>query len=113
MSDDNHLRIGKDKIDPLTDTAPEAGHVLFQRLSAACKDFPHEAVVNAAANLLLNVLRQRNESRGLAERDYNDMFGRLKSVLLAHYDGPTGKRRSVFPFHQVIRPDFISFRDKN
>jgi hypothetical protein len=106
--DDNHLRIGKQNRDPLTDTAPEAGRVLFDRVNAASKEFPHEAVVNAAGNLLLNVIRQRNPTRGQAECDFNEMFGRLKAILMAHYDGPTGNRRSVFPFRQVIEPPYLS-----
>lgn len=109
--DDNHLRVGKQNADPLTDTAPEAGRVLFDRMNKVAKDFPFEAVVNAASNVLLNVMRQRNATRAEAERDFNEMFGRLKSILMAHYDGPTGKRRSVFPFHQNIDMPFLDFRN--
>ena len=107
MADDNHLRIGKDKTDPLTDTAPEAGSVLFDRLNKTCKDFPLEAVVNASSNVLLNVIRQRNPTRDQAERDFNDMFGQFKAILMAHYDGAGGKRRNVFPFHQIIYPSLV------
>lgn len=111
MSDD-HLRVGKNGTDPLTDS-PEAGRVLFDKINVASRGFPLEAVVNAASNVLLNVLRQRNETRDSAERDFNEMFGRLKSILLAHYDGANGKRKSVFPFHQTIEVPFVSFRDKH
>ena len=109
MVNDNHMRIGKDKIDPLTGTSAESGKVLFDRLNKQCKDFPLEAVVNAASNVLLNVIRQRNATRDAAEKDFNEMFGRLKGILMAHYDGPGGKRRSVFPFHQTISPPFLDF----
>ena len=111
MSDD--LKVGKDKVDPLTMTSGEPGKVLFDRMSKAAVDFPHEAVVNGAGNVLLNVLRQRNETRDKAEKDFNEMFGRLKSILMAHYDGATGRRRSVFPHNQVIHMPFVSLKDKH
>jgi hypothetical protein len=112
MVNDHHLRIGKAKVDPLTES-PEAGRVLFERLTAMCKDFPLDAVINAATNLLLNVLRQRNEARDQAERDFDEMFGKVKAVLMQHYDGPTGKRRSIFPFHQTIHAPFVSLKPKD
>jgi len=59
------------------------------------------------------VLRQRNATRDLAEQDFNEMFGRLKSILAEHYNGPGGSRRSVFPFKQTIHPPFVSFRPKD
>lgn len=111
MVNDHHLRIGKTKVDPLTDT-PEAGRVLFDRLSRQCNEFPLEAVVNAASNVLLNVLRQRNATRNEAETAFNELFGKMKQILMDHYDGPTGKRRSVFPFHQTIYPDFFSNKNR-
>lgn len=107
MVNDHHLRIGKQKLDPLTDTAPEAGRVLFERFNMACREFPLDAVVNAAGNVLLNVIRQRNATRPAAELDFDDMFGQLKAILMAHYDGASGNRRNVFPFHQVIYPPFV------
>jgi hypothetical protein len=107
--DDNHLRIGKDKTDPLTN-APDAGKALFDQLNYASREFPYEAVINAAGNLLLNVLRQRNGSRSEADKDSSEMFGRLKAILMAHYDNATGRRRSVFPFKQVIEMPFMDFR---
>jgi hypothetical protein len=109
MVNDNHMRIGKNKIDPLTDTSGESGKVLFDRLNKQCKDFPLEAVVNGSSNVLLNVIRQRNATRDAAEKDFNEMFGRLKAILMEHYNGPDGKRRSVFPFHQTISPPFLDF----
>lgn len=106
MVDDHHLRVGKDRVDPLTQSE-EAGKVLFDRMNVASRDFPLEAVINAASNVLLNVLRQRNPTRDQAERDFNDMFGKLKAILMEHYNGPNGARRSVFPFHQTISPSLV------
>jgi hypothetical protein len=111
LSEDG-LPIGKNGVDPLTATSNEAGQVLFGRLNRQCREFPHEAVVNAAGNVLLNVIRQRNPSREKAEKDVDEMFGRLKAILMAHYDGTNGSRKNVFPFHQNIDVPFMSFRGK-
>jgi hypothetical protein len=111
MADDHHLRVGKSGLDPLTDTGPDSGKVLYDRINKLCRDFPLEAVVNASTNVLINVLRQRNQTRAAAERDFNEMFGVLKSVLVAHYNGPNGSRRSVFPFHQTIHPPFVRVKN--
>lgn len=111
MVNDHHLRIGKTKVDPLTDS-PEAGRVLFTKLNEQCRHFPLEDVINATASVLLNVIRQRCETRDAAEKDFNEMFGRLKATLLKHYDGPGGKRRAIFPFHQTIHMPFVSLKDK-
>jgi hypothetical protein len=109
---DNHLRIGKPKLDPLG-AVPDAGHALFKELSAQCSQFPLPAVINGCSALLLNAIRQRNTTRTEAEADFNEMYGRMKSLLLAHYDGVSGKRRSIFPHHQIIEPPFVDLRPKN
>jgi len=36
-----------------------------------------------------------------------ELFGKSMEVLLEHYDPTTGRRRSVIPFDQVIRPTLI------
>ena len=107
----NHLRIGKPKLDPLGGV-PDSGHELFKRLSRECNEFPMPDVVNACAALLLNTIRQRSKVRAEAEADFNEMFGRMKSLLLSHYDGATGKRRSIFPFHQIIEMPLVHMRPK-
>jgi len=97
--------------DPLTQ-GPLAEHELFQRLSQLSSGFPRDAVFGAAANLLLNAIRQDCATRAKAEVSFDDSFGRLKSILLAHYDG-AGRRRSVFPFRQSIEVPCIDMRHKN
>ena len=107
---DNHLRVGKENVDPLTKTTGEAGRVLFDQLNQQCRNFPYDAVIDAAGNVLLNVIRQRNASRASAERDFDETFGKLKSILMAHYDSVNGRRRSVFPSHQIIQVPPIRFK---
>ena len=108
---DNHLRIGKPKLDPLGDV-PDAGHALFTELSKRCSAFPIPAVINGCSALLLNAIRQRNATRNEAEADFNEMFGRMKSMLMSHYDGTSGKRKGIFPFRQVIEPPLIYLNPK-
>lgn len=89
--------------DPLTkpQAAPDGGRELFSRMSHTCGGFSHDDVTSAAANILINSLRQQCGSRQKAEVEFNELFGRLKSALLQHYDG-AGNRRSVFPFDQTV-----------
>jgi len=96
--------------DPLVQR-PNAERELFVQLSKVCRGFPFDAVQGAAANILLNVLRQKHASRRQAEAAFDELFGKLKSILVAHYDG-AGKRRSVFPHHQVIEVPHIDLRKK-
>ncbi len=106
---DNHLMIGKTKLDPLADV-PDAGEDLFRRVSKMCNDYPVAAVINGCSAVMLNAIRQRAKTRQEAEAAFDELHGRMKSLLLAHYDGATGRRRNIFPHHQVI--DMAHFRDR-
>lgn len=96
--------------DPLRQ-GPNAERELFTRFSGAASGFPMDAAIGAAANILLNALRQNNASRRQAEAAFDELFGKLKSILVGHYDG-VGRRRSVFPHHQVIEVPLINMRSK-
>lgn len=93
-------------LDPLTkrDAAPQQQLELFKRYSNASDGFPAGHVVNAAANMLINALRQTYGDRRTAEQRFDELFGQTKSLLLSHYDSVTGKRKSIFPHTQVIAP---------
>jgi hypothetical protein len=96
--------------DPLIQR-PEAERELFKHFSQLANGFPSDAVQGAAANILLNVLRQSCATQRQAEAMFDDLAGKLKSILVSHYDG-AGKRRSVFPFHQTIDVPLIHFKKK-
>ena len=104
------MRWRNNKTDPLRQ-GPTAEQELFKRFSELANGFPTETAVGAAANILLNGLRQDNASHKQAEVAFDELFGKLKSLLVAHYDG-AGKRRSVFPFHQHIVVPHFDFRKK-
>jgi len=98
------------KIDP-TKMVPEAGRVLFDILARDCSGFPRDAVRDAAGNLILNAMRQTYGSWTQAEKDFNEHYGRMKQALKDHYDSTTGRRHSLFPYHQVVEVPSLDFSD--
>jgi hypothetical protein len=94
--------------DPLKET-PDAERQLFNVLAAASRGFTNEQVVGAAVNLLVNVLRQSNATRRGAFEATDRAHAAMRQVLDAHYDA-SGRRRNIFPFHQVIEVPFSDFR---
>lgn len=83
---------------------PEQERALFDAFRQASAGKNVDAVIGAAINLLINVLRQMEPTRKEAEARYDMLFGRGKSLLLdRHYDSVTGKRKTIFPFTQVVQ----------
>jgi hypothetical protein len=97
--------------DPLR-SGPTATAELFGRFSKAADGFPTAAAVEAAANVLLNAIRQANATRPRAELAFDELFGQLKASLVAHYDGASGARKSIFPFHQNLLVPFVKNTNK-
>lgn len=97
--------------DPLHKASPEAGRELFKRMGQLVDEFPFDAILDAAFNLILNSIRQQNASWPSAEAAYDEKIGRVKTVLRDHYDA-NGKRRNVFPFDQVVVMDHFKDPDK-
>lgn len=98
------------KADPLNQR-PDAERELFKQFSQLCNGFPNEAAIGASANILINALRQNKVTWREAEPAFDELFGKLKSILASHYDG-TGRRRSVFPHPQVLNVPLIDMRKK-
>jgi hypothetical protein len=93
--------------DPLHANATATDRELFQRVAALLNGVPASSVATIACNILVNAIRQSVPLRKDAEALVNELFARAKSVLLdEHYDSVTGKRRSVFPFTQVVHAPF-------
>lgn len=83
---------------------PEQERQLFNSFTAASAGKNADAVLGAALNIIINAIRQLEPTRKEAEARYDALFGRAKSLLLEnHYDSVTGKRRTVFPFTQVVK----------
>lgn len=88
--------------DPLHRSGPEGERELFRRMSDACDGYTLELAVGAAANVLVNAIRQQHAQRRGAQEALEQLVARMRTLLLEqHYDG-LGNRRNVFPFHQTI-----------
>jgi len=91
--------------DPLRE--PEVGRELFEAFVRAANGRSIEEVLSASMNVIANCLRQNYGLRSEVEARMKELFGKSMEVLLEHYDPTTGRRRSVIPFDQVIRPTLI------
>lgn len=93
-------------LDPLKGL-PEQERMLFEVFKNASAGKNVDAVIGASINMLINVIRQMEPTRVEAEARWDMLFGRGKSLLIdRHYDTVTGKRKTVFPFTQVIKSAF-------
>lgn len=66
-----------------------------------CVGFAHDQVLDAAMNLIINILRQKNARRENCEREFDELFGRTKGILMNQYDS-LGRKKGVYPFDQTI-----------
>lgn len=86
--------------DPLQNVA-DRQRQLFDNIVKVASGFSTEDVAGAALNLLVNALRQAHGSRHAAFEGLDRLHASSRELLASHYDA-MGKRRNVFPFHQVI-----------
>ncbi len=98
--------------DPLTLATPNRQRELFELISRASDGFSAEDVLGAAANMLINAVRQSQPTRARAETRFDELFGRSKQVLVDHYDS-LGRKRGIFPYDQTIEVPKLDFRTKN
>lgn len=97
--------------DPLHD-APEAARELLRRFGQMADGFPAAQAVYAAANLIINALRQSHASRDAAERAWDEIMGRAKARLMGCYDG-AGRKKGVYPYDQHLVVPHLDFRRRN
>jgi len=98
--------------DPLKDI-DDVRKELFGRFSKAANGFTQRDVIYAAANLILNSIRQSCMKQKEAEAMIDELMAHSKRTLLDQHYFPSGQRRNVYPFHQVIEPPVIDARAKN
>ena len=95
------LKIGVESVDPLTQ-GPGAGRELFSRFSRECaKGFSRDDCIGAAANLIMNALRQDHPQHKNADEALTRLLERCRATLAEHYN-LNGSRKSIFPFDQII-----------
>jgi hypothetical protein len=97
--------------DPLAKTGPDYQRELFDRFSRDASGFSTADVIGAAANIVVNALRQAHSTREEAAKAYDEHAARIKGILMDHYDS-TGRRKGIFPFAQTIVMPFVNGRDK-
>jgi hypothetical protein len=96
--------------DPLKD-APDVAVALFEKLGQLAHGFGFEAVVNAGFNLNVNAFRQFYPTRAQAERAWDEVVAKAKGNLMDCYDS-TGRKKGIYPYHQIIRVPLIDLREK-
>jgi hypothetical protein len=84
----------------------------FGRMCKAADAFQVSDVVVAAANVLVNALRQAHATRDQATARFDELFGQIKILLADHYDANGKRKAGVFPFHQSIAADHVTDKDK-
>lgn len=98
--------------DPFHKSGPEQQKELFENFCKAANGRSTEVALGAAVNVIVNAIRQTCPTRALAEQRYDEIFGQNKSLLFQHYDSVTGRRRSIFPFTQVIEMPLHKEKDR-
>jgi len=105
-------QVNGNNADPLKD-CDETRRELFGRFSKASNGFSQRDVIYAAVNLILNAVRQSCVKQKDAEAMLDEMMAHAKRTLLDQHYFPSGMRRNVYPFHQVIAPPTIDARRKS
>ena len=100
------------KKDPLTRDSDAARRELMRRMAEAGNGMPLEAVLDAAANMVVNALRQSCATRGDAMTAFDALTPKIKAILADQYDS-LGRKRGVFAFDQVIAMPHLNFRRPN
>jgi hypothetical protein len=93
--------------DSIVSGGTDGGRQLFNEFVRVSNGRSIEDVLSACANMIANCLRQNYGRRSEVESRMKELFGRSLEILLEHYDPVTGRRRSVVPFDQVVRPQMI------
>jgi len=93
--------------DPINNRSPQT-RALFETMSAACNGFSSEDAINAAANVIINALRQACPTRAGAMLALDEVVASTKNVLSDHYTS-AGRKKGVFPYHQTISVPLIDF----
>lgn len=86
---------------------PEQERLIYEAYKKLAAGKNVECVMGACINIMINAIRQMEPTRAEAEARWDMFFGRGKTLLIdRHYDSVTGKRKTIFPFTQVVRLAF-------
>jgi len=103
---------GTNPKDILFKTSPERVAHLTHEFGQVGHGFSTQDVINASAATLITCMRQTYKTRAEAEAQFNEIYGRMKQILVDHYDGTLNRKAGLFPFNQEIKPDIIVVKPK-
>lgn len=98
--------------DPLWRDAPARVEYLTKQFGEVADKFAVQDVINASASMMVTALRQSCATKAEVEVRYDEIFGRMKSILLSHYDSISGRQKGVFPFDQHIHAGLVVNKQK-
>jgi len=78
---------------------------VFRAFTARADGHSRDAVVGAAANTMVNTLRQNHKTLGGALDELDDLVGRMKKILAERHYSEDGTR----PVHNIIVPPLTRF----
>lgn len=97
--------------DPLPKNLPDYGRELFDRFGKAADGFASDAIISAAINLLVQVMRENYGKRDEVERRIDELAAKWKELTFRFYDPVTNRRRSNIPFTQRVTPPTLIIKD--
>lgn len=99
--------------DPLHNQA-EAAKELFRQFEQLAEQggFSVDDVQRAAANVLMNAIRERYVTRTTALAAFDELTTKMRHLLAENHYDLTGKRRNVFPYTQHVDVAYLGKLDK-
>lgn len=95
--------------DPLK-AGPNAGRELAGRFGKTADGFDNDAVRDATASVMLDLIRQTYGDRAQAHAKLSEYAEKMHALLDLHYDPVTSKRKHVFAFDQSVKMLFTDDR---
>lgn len=94
--------------DPIANNSDNAIE-LMKKMGQVAHGFSAQDVINAAANLVINALRQSHSNRQSAEQAWDETMARAKGQLMDCYDA-SGRKKGIYPYHQTIVMPFVDIK---
>lgn len=98
------------KTDPLFNQSDRQKD-LFEQFSKIASGRTVEDAVGAGSNIIINAIRQTCPKQTDAEKRFDELFGRMKQILMDHYNNGT-RKNGVFPYHQFIEVPYFDLSTK-
>lgn len=99
--------------DPLLKTGPERQAELFKTFCNSADGYSAEDVINAAAMVLINALRQTHPRRENAAPRFDEISAKAKGILMDQYNS-AGRLKGIYPYDQhIVMPLHINSQKYN